>query len=448
MPPGPSLSLRAELRLRPELRLLLIAQQSHLARVLEMSEAASDAWLAHQIKENPALKRMTGPPRGGESTGGGRGGGSEADTQQQGSWWKDTESVEEELLAQLRLESLGEEEQAAAEHIIGNLDRRGFLACSLEDIAEQIDVDVDVVEDAQVVVMERLEPEGCGARDISEYLEFKLGRLFPSDRKILRRIACEYFDELAEKNYKRIAKLENLEIDAVARYAAQIASVAPYPLQGHAEVDLQAHVQPSFSVVRQPDGSLKVELTEPVRARVVLNRQYEKETEAMEPGDQKREALRNIETAKAVLAQVDHRYSVLGRVADAAVRRQQAYFRDGAAALINLTMEDVAEEIGESRPNVSRAVKERRYLWEGEMRLLRDLFTHRGAGNRPSKNKLHAILHEIVAAEDPANPLSDSAIADELRRRGYREARRTIAKHRELAGIKPVHLRRRRPDVG
>ncbi len=70
MPPGPSLSLRAELRLRPELRLLLIAQQSHLARVLEMSEAASDAWLAHQIKENPALKRMTGPPRGGESTGG------------------------------------------------------------------------------------------------------------------------------------------------------------------------------------------------------------------------------------------------------------------------------------------------------------------------------------------------------------------------------------------
>lgn len=447
MPPGPGLMLRPELRLRPELQLLLVAQQSHLARVLEMSETANEAWLAHQIKENPALKRLSGPPRGGESSGGGGGAPVDPDAQQQGAWWRANETIEQELMAQLQLESISEDELTAAQHIIGNLDHRGLLACGLEEIAEQAGLDFETVEDAQVIVMERLEPEGCGATDVIEYLDFKVGRTFPKDRKVLRRIVGKYLDELAEKNYKRIAKLEGMSVEEVAQYAEKISSVPPYPLQGHMESDPKAHVQPSFEVVRTPEGGLKVELIEQVRSRVFLNRQYEKETEAMEPGEKKREAQRNIEEAKAVLAQVDHRYSVLGRVADAAVRHQRAFFADGPVALVNLTMEDVAEEIGESRPNISRAVKERYYIWQGKTWPMRDLFTHRGAGDRPSKHKLHAVLHEIVATEDPNNPLSDSAIADELKRRGYREARRTVAKHRELAGIKPVHQRRKRPEA-
>jgi RNA polymerase sigma-54 factor len=66
-----------------------------------------------------------------------------------------------------------------------------------------------------------------------------------------------------------------------------------------------------------------------------------------------------------------------------------------------------------------------------------------GAGE--SSTAVRAKIRRLVAQEDPARPLSDSAIADLLAKEGIQVARRTVAKYREALGIEPSSERRRRP---
>jgi RNA polymerase sigma-54 factor len=143
------------------------------------------------------------------------------------------------------------------------------------------------------------------------------------------------------------------------------------------------------------------------------------------------------------VAQLQGRYNRVLDIAKVAVAEQADFFRHGEERMRNLTMDTVATRTGMPRPTVSRAVKGRYYLFEGKVLALRDLFTHRSKAGRASQGKLHALIRQIVAEEDPKHPLSDAAIADQLRIYGLREARRTVAKHRERAGVLPLAMRRR-----
>ena len=55
-------------------------------------------------------------------------------------------------------------------------------------------------------------------------------------------------------------------------------------------------------------------------------------------------------------------------------------------------------------------------------------------------------IREIVAAEDPAHPVSDDAIAARLKAEGTPVARRTVAKYRDQLKIPASSLRRRWSD--
>jgi RNA polymerase sigma-54 factor len=56
---------------------------------------------------------------------------------------------------------------------------------------------------------------------------------------------------------------------------------------------------------------------------------------------------------------------------------------------------------------------------------------------------IRALIKKLVAAENPAKPLSDSKIADLLTEQGIMVARRTIAKYRESLSIPPSSQRKR-----
>jgi RNA polymerase sigma-54 factor len=420
---------------------LRIAQQAWQARLLEMSDVGHEAWIAQQLRENPALRRRAAPPplRDHATSSPARPDGDEIPYDY--SWTKDAD-LETHLTEQLRLQRANEAEQAAAFVIIQNLDRFGLLLISLEEVARLADVDESDAEDGQALVME-LEPEGCGATDIQHYIsEMVRKRHKQEERKQLLHIVGTWFDELKQKNYERIHRLENIPLELVESYAKMIAAIPPFPAQGFAEADPTSHVVPTVFVTRQPNGRIEVDVQDPPRSRIELNQKWVDAYNAMPTGPEKRAMKAYYEEAQEVLTQIETRYSLLAKVANHAIQKQRAFFLYGEEHMVNLTMEEVASAIGEKRPNISRTVKERYYLFEGRSFRLRDLFSHRGAGDRPSKLKLHAVLREIVAEEDPAHPLSDSELADALKARGFREARRTVAKHRELAGIPAVHKRR------
>ena len=55
---------------------------------------------------------------------------------------------------------------------------------------------------------------------------------------------------------------------------------------------------------------------------------------------------------------------------------------------------------------------------------------------------MRALIKQLVAAESPAKPLSDSQLAELLEGQGIQVARRTVAKYREALKIAPANLRR------
>ena len=440
--PGPSLSMRVAQSQNQVLRQIIVAMQAQQARYLEMSEDGTEAWLSQQLRENPALRRLSPQPRGGEVATGHAA--PMSDDEVPFDWsWQDNPDLQKHLMEQLQLERTGEAERRAAEVIIYNLDDKGFLAVTLEEIAEQAGVELDDAEDGQAVVMD-LEPEGCGASDVLAYLQFKVRHQFKDDKRFPRLIG-EYLDEFRDKNYRRIAKLAHIAEEDAEAYGRRLAEVPPFPAIGFSDGQKE-HVTPTVKIERV-GGDLKVEVQEPPRARLAMNKVFEERARSLPEGPEREAALAQIEAARLILSRMEHRTSLLYRVAEYAVREQKAWFDHGDEAMKNLTMDRAAEYLSELRPNISRTVKGRYCLFEGRVFPLRDLFTHRSKPGRVSKNKLHAMLRDIVAGEDKSEPLSDSQIVVELLRRGVREARRTVAKHRELAGIPAAARRRRDPGT-
>ncbi|HMJ49211.1 MAG TPA: RNA polymerase factor sigma-54, partial [Burkholderiales bacterium] len=63
-------------------------------------------------------------------------------------------------------------------------------------------------------------------------------------------------------------------------------------------------------------------------------------------------------------------------------------------------------------------------------------------GGACSATAIRALIKQLVSAENPKKPLSDSQISEILGQQGIVVARRTIAKYREALQIPPVSMRK------
>jgi RNA polymerase sigma-54 factor len=142
---------------------------------------------------------------------------------------------------------------------------------------------------------------------------------------------------------------------------------------------------------------------------------------------------------------LDRRREILQKVAEAAVHWQAEFFEKGSEFLKPLTLRQLADQAQLHPSTVSRVTMNKTLFIEsghdaGQMLGLRAL-----CATRPQtdalKHEVAALIKEETAAD--AEPLSDERIALLLRNRGYRIARRTVAKHRATLGIEHAYQRRR-----
>jgi RNA polymerase sigma-54 factor len=148
--------------------------------------------------------------------------------------------------------------------------------------------------------------------------------------------------------------------------------------------------------------------------------------------------------ARALQRMVEGRNSTLLAVGQEVLARQVAALDHGIGALVPMTMAEVAEALRLHESTVSRvvagtAVDTPRGTW-----WLRALFTQAPRDGGPAAGALRDRLARLVAAEDPAHPLSDEALAQALAEGGAPIARRTVAKYRAMLNLPPAHRRRQR----
>jgi len=456
-----SLGIRTQLVQRAELRQVLTPQQRQLVDVLELPDSSIDGYLRELVANNPALQRRPDASfvrdlRSTTTKGRAAAPAGDEDLPPPEARVTEDEDLMAHLVDQFRLERSTEAEAVAAWQIMGNLDGYGLLEMPLEEVAERAGVPLHDAESAQMIIM-ALEPLGCGANDLSHYLRFMVELQWPED-PFFPEIVGDHLDDLRRKRFDRVAKALDMDVEDVEEYHRMLVEeVDPFPARGFASNDApgaavgqhgQEHVRPTMDVVEdeEAEGGLKVVMHDEARAPLRINPKFEREIAALPDGPEKKEAMERLDQARIVIRSLEERHSLVKQITELAVRAQKPFLLTGdRAKLQNLTMAEVADEVRRDTSTVSRAVAGRYYQWGPQTLALRDLFVNRGGGQDTSADALKAAIQQIIDDEDKKRPMSDAAIAKELKKRGLDGvARRTVAKYRDLMLIPSSRDRRQR----
>jgi RNA polymerase sigma-54 factor len=361
--------------------------------------------------------------------------------------------LREHLNAQVALTQLPERERHVVIFLIEALDDDGYLAHSLDELADTLagdaEVDRDELMDELTIglrYLQQFDPPGVGARDPRECLELQLRGLPPSGcRDLARAIVRDHLDQFAARDYARIKKALACGDDELRDAQALIKSLNPRPGAQFAPLDTR-YVVPDV-VVRKVRGAWKVSLNNEAMPRLRINRMYANILQSQRRGNAGSAAslAGQLQEAKWLIKNVQQRFDTIQRVSQTIVDRQRAFFDHGEVAMRPLTLREVAEAVDLHESTISR-VTTQKYLASPrgifELKYFFGSHVATDTGGAASSTAIRALIKQLVSAEDGHKPLSDARIAEVLGEQGIVVARRTVAKYRESLSIPPVNLRK------
>ncbi|MBW2414042.1 MAG: RNA polymerase factor sigma-54 [Deltaproteobacteria bacterium] len=344
------------------------------------------------------------------------------------------ESLSEHLMWQLGFSELDGAEREIACRVIYNLNENGFLEEDIGAIAERANVDPELAEKVLLRVQE-FDPVGVAARSLAECLLVQARRAEVDDPLVLN-IISEHLDLLQRRDFRGIARLEEVTIDDVATAADVISSFEPRPGREFTEddpiyitPDIYVHkIGDEYHVVLNEDGLPKLRVSR--KYREVLNQNETKETR-----DYVREKLRG---AVWMIKSIHQRQRTISKVMQSILRFQREFFDRGQEYLRPLNLRDVAEDIGMHESTVSR-VTTNKYVQTPhgvyELKFFFNSSIRTSDGDSIASESVKEKIRAVIAKEDPKQPLSDQRIAEVLRSANIDIARRTVTKYRESMKI-------------
>ncbi|MEE8558356.1 MAG: RNA polymerase factor sigma-54, partial [Myxococcota bacterium] len=354
-----------------------------------------------------------------------------------------TRSLADHLMWQLGFLELSENERFAAALIIGNLNDDGYLEEDLEKIAADADLDLAAVE-ALLQRLQLFDPLGVGSRSLSECLLVQ-ARVAGIEDPLVLTVLRDHLDRLQKKDFRGIARIEDVSVQDVARAARVVAQFEPRPgreFSGEDPIyitpDIFIHkIAGDFHVVLNEDGLPKLRVSSAYRE--VLTRRGSESKEARE---YVREKLRS---AVWLIKSIHQRQRTIVRVTDSILRFQSEFFERGTEFLRPLNLRDVAEDIGMHESTVSR-VTSNKYVQTPhglfELKFFFNSSIETADGRSIASESVKEKIRDIIRSEDARRPLSDQQIAEVLRMSAIHIARRTVTKYREALRILPSTRRR------
>lgn len=350
------------------------------------------------------------------------------------------DTLAQHLERQLGRSALDPVQRRVAALLIGNLDADGYLAASLEEVADEAGVETAEVVDVLRVV-QALEPAGVAARSLQECLKLQLEREGRGGG-LAARIVDGGLDLLGRKKFAELASLLGVTQDDVREAGAVIAGLNPKPGRVFSGEEARALV-PDVVIERQGDG-YSVSLARDSIPHLRISRACRDLLGSAAP--EVRAYLREkIRGGKFLMRSIQQRQETILAIAGEIAARQRGFLDHGVAALVPLTMAQVASAVGVHETTVSRAIAGKTVATPQGVFEMKFFFTtgYRTAeGGEISNASVKDAIGALVRGEDPRRPLSDQQIMDRLREDGLPVARRTVAKYREALGFLPSHLRK------
>ena len=372
-------------------------------------------------------------------------------------------SLQEYLIEQLGFRNLSEREMKLAVYLVGSIDEDGYLRRDLESVADDIAFTVGVETTAGELerllnVIHELEPAGIGARDLRECLLLQMAQMpiNTRPRRLARKILTNYFDEFVKKHYEKLMARLQISEDDFREAIAEIRRLSPKPGNLYAEggTDTTPYIIPDF-ILDYQDGRFTLSLNSYNVPEVRVNRRYMEMIREMVGSDGRvrdkdKEAIQfvksKIDSAKWFISAIKQRHDTLMRTMQTILDYQEEYFKDGDKSKLRpMILKDIADRTGLDVSTISRVVNSKYVQTQFGIILLKSLFSEAmqtDSGEEVSSYEIKNILQECIDEEDKRRPLTDETLMDILNSKGYRIARRTVAKYREMLGIPVARLRK------
>jgi RNA polymerase sigma-54 factor len=360
----------------------------------------------------------------------------------------DTPTLRQHLLEQLRLLPLSERDQILAAMLVDAINEDGYLEHSLEELAEMLppEQEIDPMElQTALKLVQHLDPLGVGARDLAECLELQLLAL-PEDTPHLNLalvIARSHLPLLATRDYARLKKALHCDDNALRTAQSLITRLDPRPGGGFTRIEADHYVQPEV-VVKKVKGLWVASLNGEAVPKLRINRMYA-DILKRNRDSSSQYLTSQMQEAKWFIKNIQQRFATILRVAQAIVDRQRNFFEHGDVAMRPLVLREIADELGLHESTISRVTTRKYMITPSGVYELKYFFGSHVAtdtGGACSATAIRALIKQLVAAEQPRKPLSDSQIAEILGQQGIVVARRTIAKYRESLQIPAANQRK------
>ena len=372
-------------------------------------------------------------------------------------------SLGESLIEQLRFRSLSELEMIVAAYIVGSIDDDGYLRRDLNSLSDDLaftrglDVSIEEIERILGIVHE-LEPAGIGARSLQEclLLQMRGQTLDSSTKNLAHKIVSQHFEAFAKKHYERLIARLGVSEEEFREAIDYIRSLSPKPGNLYAEegIDTTPYITPDF-LLDNNDGELRLMLNSQGVPEVRISRRYRDMIKDMVAPDgtikaEDKEAVQfvksKIDSAKWFISAIKQRHDTLMRTMQTILDFQREYFQDGDKSKLKpMILRDIADRTDLDVSTISRVVNSKYIQTPFGVILLKSLFSeamHTSSGEEVSSHEIKTILQECIDNEDKRHPLTDENLMDILNERGYRIARRTVAKYREMLDIPVARMRK------
>lgn len=388
---------------------------------------------------------------------------SEANADYEEMVYGDTTSFYDKLKEQMGELELNETEQVVMEYLIGSLDDDGLLRKDLENICDELAIyhNTEVSTEKIEEVLGRLQtfdPAGIGARSLQECLLLQVNRK-PTGwvRTQLRRILGQYYTEFTKKHWHKIQEALDLSDEQVAELQGEIRKLNPKPGASLGETigrSLQ-QITPDFIVDTADDGSVTFSLNRGSMPELNVSPSFVEMVEAYRNNPngmnrQEKEALlyakEKVDKAQGYIEAIRQRRQTLQTTMRAIIDWQRRFFQDGDEGdLRPMILKDIADKTGLDISTISRVSNQKYAQTRWGTFPLRYFFSDGYTtehGEELSTRTMKVALREIINKEDKRKPLSDEALTELMKEKGFPIARRTVAKYREQMGIAVARLRK------
>lgn len=371
-------------------------------------------------------------------------------------------SFHQHLVSQLDTFSLDEHQYEVAKFLVGSIDDSGYIRRNVEDIVDDLAFIQNIITSNEEVnkllkrVIQKLEPNGVGARDLQETLLIQLKR---KKKKPIRKLAIEIleksFELFVKKHYKKLLQKYNIEEESLKEVIKEIEKLNPKPGGSFAGNNkLAEQIIPDFSI-RIIDGKLELTLNSRNAPELHVSSTYSNMLhgykESKEKSKSQKDAVQfikqKLDSAKWFIDAVRQRQQTLLITMNAIMNYQKQYFLTGDILDIKpMILKDIADEIGMDVSTVSRVANSKYVATPYGTKLIKEFFSEsmkNAQGEDVSTREIKKILEMVIADEDKKKPLTDEKLVLLLKKKGYPIARRTIAKYREQLDLPVARLRKK-----